>query len=176
MYNKKAKHRKKGIMMMNIEIRLSKEEDFRQLMELDKNIWNSATTPGEIAWTSVEEFAKRNPAGSQLVALIDGKVGGYLGFHHPTPLATNKHVLELDIGVDHRLQGKGIGKQLLQKGKELAKTKGIHKLSLRVLSTNEGAIQFYKKNGFIEQGRLINEFYINGKYVDDLLMYILIKE
>lgn len=161
---------------MKIEIRLSKEEDFKQLIALDHRIWNSTTTPAEIAWASVEEFAKRNPAESQIVALVEGEIAGYLGFHYPTPLATNKHVLELDIAVDQRIQGKGIGKQLLHKGKELAKKKGVHKLSLRVLATNEGAIEFYRKNGFIEQGRLINEFYIDGKYVDDILMYILLNE
>ncbi|MGM0874984.1 MAG: N-acetyltransferase family protein [Bacillota bacterium] len=159
---------------MTVEIRLSKELDFGQLIDLDHRIWSSTTTPSKIAWESIEEFAKRNPEGSQVVAIVDGKVAGYLGFHAPTPLETNQHVIELDIAVDVRFQGRGIGKQLLEKGKNEAIQKGIHKLSLRVLETNEGAIQFYKKCGFIEQGRLINEFYIEGKYVDDLLMYMLL--
>jgi RimJ/RimL family protein N-acetyltransferase len=161
---------------MEIEIRLSKEQDFGKLIELDLHIWNAETTPATIAWESVEEFANRNPEGSQIVALVDGNVVGYLGYHPPTPLETNQHVLELDIAVDEKFQGRGIGKQLLEKGKIVAKEKGINKLSLRVLATNKGAIQFYKKCGFIEQGRLIHEFYIGGKYVDDILMYMLLDE
>jgi RimJ/RimL family protein N-acetyltransferase len=159
---------------MMIEIRLSKESDFGQLIDLDHRIWSSKTTPSTISWESIDQFAKQNPEGSQVVALVDGKVAGYLGFHAPTPLETNQHVRELDIAVDERFQGRGIGKQLLEKGKIEAKEIGIHKLSLRALATNEGAIQFYKKCGFIEQGRLINEFYIDGKYEDDLLMYMLL--
>jgi ribosomal protein S18 acetylase RimI-like enzyme len=158
-----------------IEIRLSKKSDFEQLIDLDHRIWSPKITPGTIKWKSVNEFAIRNPAGSQVVALVDGEVAGYLGFQSPTPLETNQHVMDIDIAVDPRFQAKGIGKQLIEKGKTVAKEKGIRKLSLRVLATNEGAIEFYKKCGFIEQGRLINEFHIDGKYVDDYLMYMLIK-
>jgi RimJ/RimL family protein N-acetyltransferase len=161
---------------MKIEIRLSKEVDFKELIAIDHRIWNAATTPAKIAWESVDEYAKRNPEESQIVAIVDGEVAGYLGLHHPTPLVTNKHVLELNIGVDQRFQGRGIGKELLEEGKKAAKDKGIHKLALRVLATNKGAIQFYKKCGFVEQGRLINEFFIDGKYVDDILMFMLLDE
>lgn len=161
---------------MKIEIRLSKKEDFKELIAIDHRIWNSVTTPAKIVWESVDEYSKRNPEKSQIVAIVDGEVAGYLGFHHPTPLVTNQHVLELDIGIDQRFQGKGIGLQLVEKGKEVAKAKGIRKLALRVLATNNSAVQFYKKCGFVEQGRLINEFFIDGKYVDDILMYMLLDE
>lgn len=159
---------------MTLEIRLSKEHDFRELIDLDHRIWSSTTTPATITWESIDEFAKRNPEGSQVVAVVDGVVAGYLGFHAPTPLETNQHVMEIDIAVDPGFQGRGIGKKLLEKYEHLAKDKGIHKISLRVLATNEGAIEFYKKCGFLEQGRLINEFKISGKYVDDILMYMLL--
>jgi len=160
--------------MVMVEIRLSKKSDFEQLIDLDHRIWNQKITPGTIKWNSVNEFAIRNPEGSQVVALVDGGVVGYLGFQSPTPLETNQHVIEIDIAVDTRFQAQGIGRQLIEKGKAVAKEKGIRKLSLRVLATNEGAIEFYQKCGFIEQGRLINEFYIGGKYVDDYLMYMLL--
>lgn len=160
---------------MELEIRFSQECDFNQLVELDHRIWSATTTPATIHWKSVSEFSIRNPAGSQVVALVDGEVVGYLGFHASTPLETNQHVMELDIGVDEAFQGMGIGKSLLAKAKEVAIDRGVHKLSIRVLATNEGAIQFYRHVGFIDQGRLIDEFFINGRYVDDLLMYLLLK-
>ncbi|MBZ5752197.1 GNAT family N-acetyltransferase [Metabacillus sp. DBTR6] len=160
--------------MVVIEIRLSKKNDFEQLIDLDHRIWSPNITPGTIKWNSVNEFAIRNPEGSQVVALVDGEVVGYLGFQSPTPLGTNQHVKEIDIAVDPRFQARGIGKQLIEKGKTIAKEKGLRKLSLRVLATNKGAIEFYKKCGFIEQGKLINEFLIGGKYVDDYLMYMLL--
>ncbi|HZH60550.1 MAG TPA: GNAT family N-acetyltransferase [Metabacillus sp.] len=156
---------------MTIEVRFSKERDFEQLLALDNRIWNTMTTPAVIKWSSVSEYKQRNPEGSQLVALVNGKVAGYLGYHSPTPLETNQHVLEVDIAVDLHFQGKGIGKRLLKSAEEIFKEKGVKKLSLRVLETNKGAIRFYQKCGFLEQGRLINEFFIEGKYVNDVLMY-----
>ncbi|MGM7720777.1 GNAT family N-acetyltransferase [Metabacillus sp. Hm71] len=157
---------------MKIEIRLSKKSDFERLIEIDRRVWNSKTTPSTITWKSVDEYENRNPEGNQLIALVNGQVVGYLGFHPPTPLKTNQHVMEIDLAVDPEYQGTGIGRKLLENYKQRARKKGISKLSLRVLATNEGAIQFYKKCGFIEQGRLINEFFLDGKFVDDLLMYI----
>lgn len=52
----------------------------------------------------------------------------------------------------------------------------IEKVSLGVFSTNHRAISLYKKMGFIEEGRKINEFKFNeNEYVDDILMYKLVK-
>lgn len=160
---------------MTIEVRFSKESDFEQLVDIDNRIWNTATTPAIIQWNSVSEYKQRNPEGSQLVAFVNGKVAGYLGYHSPTPLDTNQHVLEIDIGVDPHFQGNGVGKSLLLSAEKVFKEKGIKKLSLRVLETNSGAITFYQKCGFLVQGKLINEFFIDGKYVNDILMYRLIE-
>ena len=55
--------------------------------------------------------------------------------------------------------------------KVVAAERGIRKLSLRVLASNAGAVAFYQSCGFIEQGRLVDEFYLNGQYVDDILMW-----
>lgn len=160
---------------MAIEVRFSKESDFDQLIALDNRIWNTDTTPAVIKWSSVSDYKQRNPEGSQLVALVNGKVAGYLGYHSPSPLVTNHHVLEIDIGIDLPFQGLGVGKRLLERAEEIFKEKGVKKLSLRVLETNKGAIRFYQKCGFLEQGRLINEFFIEGKYVNDVLMYKLLE-
>lgn len=160
---------------MTIKIRFSTESDFQQLIDIDNKVWNKKTTPTIIKWDSLNEFSEQNPEGSQLVAILEERVVGYLGFHHPTPLKTNQHVLEIDIAVDQHYQGKGIGRKLLDELVKMAKDKNIHKLALRVLSSNEGAIDFYKKCGFIEQGRLVKEFLIEGDFVDDLLMYKLVE-
>ncbi|WP_226670231.1 GNAT family N-acetyltransferase [Metabacillus litoralis] len=160
---------------MTIKIRFSKESDFEQLIDIDHKVWTMKTTPTVIKWGSLIEFCEKNPEGSQLVAILEERVVGYLGFHHPTPLKTNQHVLEIDIAVDQHYQGKGIGRMLLNELMKIAKEKSIHKLALRVLSSNEGAIDFYKKCGFIEQGRLVKEFLIDGEFVDDLLMYKLVE-
>ena len=114
---------------------------------------------------------RNTPAGSQFVAILNGKVAGYIGYKNPTGLPTNTHVIELDIGVHPDFQRMGVGKKLLDYICTWAKVEGMTKIAIRVLASNPTAINFYLDNGFIEQGRLVDEFFIDGKYVDDLLFY-----
>jgi ribosomal protein S18 acetylase RimI-like enzyme len=88
-----------------------------------------------------------------------------------TPLPSNQHVADLVMAVHPAFHGQNIGSELIRTAEKHARDKGKTKLSLRVLSSNKKAIRFYKKNGFQEQGRLVGEFYLNGCYVDDLLLY-----
>ena len=39
-----------------------------------------------------------------------------------------------------------------------------------MLSTNQAAIRLYERHGFAREGTLLEEFLINGRYVDDVLM------
>ncbi|OCA86263.1 GNAT family N-acetyltransferase [Bacillus sp. FJAT-27986] len=152
-------------------IRSSRIEDYEQLIELENLIWNYTNTPMPIVWESVADYAQHFPPGSMFVAIEDGRVAGYMSVKYPTPLESNCHVWEMAIGVHPDFQGKSIGSKLLQFLDEEGKKRGIRKISLRVLSTNTPAISFYKRNGYIEQGVLKGEFFLNGQYVDDILMY-----
>jgi ribosomal protein S18 acetylase RimI-like enzyme len=154
-----------------IEIRPSRKEDFKQLVQLDNLIWNNSNTPQPLNWESAEQYGQYCPEGSQFIAVTEHIVAGYIGFKPPTNLMSNKHVMEINIGVHPDFQGKGIGKQLLHFVSNWAKGSNIRKISLRVLSSNEQAISFYEANGFQEQGRLVDEFLIDDTYVDDILMY-----
>ena len=154
-------------------IRKMLPSDFEALMELDNLVWNETNAPASIHWSTVEDFAKHHER-EQLVAVVDGIARGYISYHSPIPLPSNKHVLEFSIGIHPVAQGQGIGRHLIEALTEYAKIHNITKLSLRVMASNPGAIRFYKSCGFIEQGRLVNEFFINGSYVDDLLMYKLL--
>jgi ribosomal protein S18 acetylase RimI-like enzyme len=80
-------------------------------------------------------------------------------------------VLELNIAIHPKYQRQGVGRVLMDALLKFAAERGVRKLSLRVLGSNPGAIAFYKSCGFVEQGRLVEEFLINGTYVDDILMW-----
>lgn len=157
--------------LQDIELRLSTFSDAEAIMEIDKLVWDESTTPGQIKWNSRSHFLQTCPPGSQLVAAQNGVLCGYLGFAPPTPLPSNNHVYEINIAVHPDFQGYGVGIQLVSEVKELARQQGVRKLSLRVLSSNVRAISFYKRCGFVEQGRLVEEFFLQGNYVDDILMY-----
>ncbi|QQK77705.1 GNAT family N-acetyltransferase [Salicibibacter cibarius] len=156
---------------MSIYIRQTKESDSEELMDLNNLIWNKSNTPAFFYWESVEEYSKHCPVGKQFVAIINDKVAGYIGYKNPTGLKSNSHVLDIDIGVHPDFQRKGVGKALLNHVFSWGKKNGFVKISIRVLSTNRSAIQFYISQGFKEQEMLKDEFLIDGKFVDDILMY-----
>ena len=157
--------------MKQIMIRQCKEADFEELMNIDHIVFNSTNTPALICHQTVEEYAKHYSLESLFVAEIESHIAGYIGYTNPTGLESNRHVMEIYIAVHPDHQNMGVGRELLNYISSWGKQNGFHKVSLRVLSTNEAAVRFYSSNGFKEQGRLIKEFILNDKLVDDILMY-----
>lgn len=52
----------------------------------------------------------------------------------------------------------------------------MHKVYLYVDVDNAAAVHIYKKLGFIEEGRLRNHFFAEGRYHDSFVMGYLIDE
>lgn len=153
-----------------VTIRFSEMKDAAQLMELDDLVWDKYTAPEPLHWTSRDNYLLHCPPGSQLVAVSGEDLCGYVGFRTPTGLDSNSHVYELNIAIHPTYQRNGLGRRLLQAVKEMAQLEDKTKLRLRVLSSNPGAVAFYKACGFHEEGRLAREFFVDGRYVDDIIM------
>jgi diamine N-acetyltransferase len=49
----------------------------------------------------------------------------------------------------------------------------LNKLYLLVAVDNEAALAIYRAAGFVEEGRLIDEYFVDGRYQDALRMYLL---
>lgn len=159
-----------------LTIRLSQIKDAQALMDIDALVWTNRTAPEPLLWPSREDFLQHCPPASQLVAEADGAVCGYVGFRHPTGLAGNSHVYEINIAVHPAYQGEGIGTRLIRAAKTYAAQEEKRKLRLRVLSTNSEAVAFYRKCGFVEEGRLLDEYRIEGRYVDEIWMACFLEE
>lgn len=102
---------------------------------------------------------------------MEGRVVGYIRLRAPTRLPENAHVIQVQgLAVDPAARGRGIASMLLTEAERRLRERGTQKLSLRVLSTNVAAISLYERLGFIREGVLRQEFIINGRYVDDVLM------
>ncbi|WP_151733677.1 GNAT family N-acetyltransferase ['Paenibacillus yunnanensis' Narsing Rao et al. 2020] len=157
-----------------LTIRPSEIRDVRELIVLDHLIWTEETTPGPLMWRSREDYLLHAPPGSQLVALQDGGLCGYVGFGCPSGMESQRHVCEINIAVHPDYQRRGIGRELIAAVKRHAAENGIRKLRLRVLSSNAPAMAFYRKCGFAEEGRLREEFYLGGHYVDEVFMYCML--
>ena len=59
---------------------------------------------------------------------------------------------------------------------KLTKKLNLHKISLEVLENNERAIKLYNKLGFIHEGVKRDEVFKNGKWVNSILMSIIVDE
>ncbi|NGZ76195.1 GNAT family N-acetyltransferase [Saccharibacillus alkalitolerans] len=153
-----------------ITIRESQVKDAKPLMRIDKLVWNSRNSPQIPVWKSRTHYLRNCPPDNQLVAERYGEVVGCVGWRPPTMMFSNAHVAELYIAVHPAYQGLGIGRKMMDAAKLHTMKRGIKKLRLRVLSTNEDAIRFYMRCGFKIEGRLEREYQIDGRFVDDVLM------
>ena len=65
---------------------------------------------------------------------------------------------EIGMAVAREWRGRGVGSALLAAAIEWAHGQGLHKLSLGVFAHNTAAIELYRKFGFVEEGRRIEQY------------------
>ena len=168
--------------MGNFVIRKGKIED----AEATLNIQKSIVAEGQYIIAYPDEFTKTlsqqrewlqsildNENETIFVAEKDGEVVGLIVFEGTKNRKRLSHTGSIGLLIRSEYRGLGIGKMLLQVLLEWAERNPlIEKVSLAVFSNNHKAIALYKKMGFIEEGRKINEFkFADDEYVDDVLMY-----
>ncbi|MFJ8088925.1 GNAT family N-acetyltransferase [Lysinibacillus sp. NPDC095746] len=168
-------------MTENIKIRVASQEDAEALLEIQKEVLAEET----YLITTIDEFQRTvdeqrewiqakitNERETIFIAQYQGKIVGWLVFQSPQRKRL-AHTGTFGMMVLNKYRGLGIGKRLIEKLLEWAEhTPYIEKISLGVFSTNERAIALYKKMGFVEEGRKINEIKLqDNEYIDDILMY-----
>jgi ribosomal protein S18 acetylase RimI-like enzyme len=84
-------------------------------------------------------------------------------------LGMSQHAVDLGINIIGDFRRIGIGKAMMDYMIGWAKEKGYEKITLSVFSTNQRAINLYKKFGFKIEG-MKKKYMINGKYADEVLM------
>ncbi|MBU2614148.1 MAG: GNAT family N-acetyltransferase [Elusimicrobiota bacterium] len=100
----------------------------------------------------VKNEVRNNPEGT-VVAVIDGKVAGF------ATTSINKYSSVgriINLGVDRKHHGKGIGKELIKKVLEYFKNKKVKFAKIETLATNKVGSNFYPKMGFKEITRQIH--------------------
>ncbi|MGF1740045.1 GNAT family N-acetyltransferase [Vibrio profundum] len=81
------------------------------------------------------------------------------------------HIGVMAVFVIKEHRGRGIASNLISAILTRAKTRGIEKLELEVLASNEGAINCYEKFGFVHEGTRKNAKKMqDGSYSDVILM------
>lgn len=105
-----------------------------------------------------------------ICGFINEKLVGQLVFRGGSRPRT-RHVGEFGITVLKEHWGKGVGSELLNFLIACAKeTQIVRKINLKARSDNHSALNLYKKLGFVSEGTMTREFFINSKFYDSIHM------
>ncbi|MGH2516473.1 MAG: GNAT family N-acetyltransferase, partial [Ktedonobacterales bacterium] len=82
---------------------------------------------------------------------------------------------EMGVGIyDPEYVGKCYGRDAINTLLDWAfRIQNYRRILLHTLANNERAIRAYRACGFVEEGRMRQDDYVNGQYVDTLIMGIL---
>ncbi|MFI6695491.1 GNAT family N-acetyltransferase [Streptomyces sp. NPDC050433] len=153
-------------------IRAALPSDDDALSRLDHDTWSSlhAVTPRQEPPFEPFFDARHRPQ-DYLVAEADARIAGYIRLVPPTPLACNAHVRQIQgLAVHEWARGRGVARRLLRAAMERARAEGAVRMTLRVLGHNKPARSLYESEGFVVEGVLPGEFFLDRRYVDDVLM------
>ncbi|HAH43294.1 GNAT family N-acetyltransferase [Gimesia sp.] len=106
---------------------------------------------------------------AQYVALVEQRIVGWADLI-PHARETVRHVARLGMGVLPECRGQGIGNQLLERAMAHAWEQGLKRLELEVFSTNEVALNLYRKHGYQVEGVKRFARCIDGEYQDIVVM------
>ncbi|QTL52455.1 GNAT family N-acetyltransferase [Priestia aryabhattai] len=163
--------------MLNVRIATVEDADAIVAIKQEIVITNDflLRLPEEVQETA-EEYRKKiqmrqENGGLTLIVEFNSQVVGFLSFQRPSYMRLH-HTGSFGICVKQEFSNKGVGTTLLSYLIEWSKEqKGLEKINLDVFSNNKRAIHLYKKLGFKEEGKQINQIRLkDGSYADIVFM------
>jgi ribosomal protein S18 acetylase RimI-like enzyme len=157
--------------MSDLTIRPATAADETALRALDAATWAPDVGPGPRPDSDAPFFGERTAPEHVLVALAGGELAGYVRLGRATRLESNDHVVAITgLAVDPAHRRRGVARRLLDAAIREATARGARRLTLRVLAPNAPARALYEAAGFAVEGVLREEFRLDGRYLDDVLM------
>ncbi|MFW5787163.1 MAG: GNAT family N-acetyltransferase [Bacillota bacterium] len=157
---------------------ITKAKDYINDPEVCLNI--NPQTPFPITLKDEEEWFEnqRKDDNQRNFAIITKDDKEYIGGCGINDIDWKNSVVKVGIFIGKKeYRGKGYGTEAMKILLEfIFNQMNINKVMLEVFSFNKRAIKSYKKNGFVEEGRLRENIYRNGKYHDEILMGLLRRE
>lgn len=155
---------------MTVLVRPATEADEPVLRAIEQGTMTFAASPAPAPEDAAFFRGRLRPA-DVLVAEDAGAVVGYVSLEQSWDAPAHRHVIDIaGLGVAPTAQGSGLGRVLVTAAVEEARQRGYRKVALRVLAPNTPARRIYEACGFEVEGVLREEFRIEGRYVDDVLM------
>lgn len=137
----------------SFEIRLAREEDRHPLALLFAAVAEERDGIATEPPVDVETWAENWRLEGTLVAVSASEIIGSLSVE-----MSRFGFGDLGMAVAPAWRGRGAGSALLAAAIEWAREQGLHKLTLSVFPHNAAAIALYRKFGFIEEGRRVNQY------------------
>jgi RimJ/RimL family protein N-acetyltransferase len=110
-----------------------------------------------------------------LVAEFEGKIVGNINVDG-NQRQIMRHTAVFGMGMHKEWQSCGLGTAILEVAISWAKSNAeLEILFLQVYAENEAGLALYRKMGFIQHGRIPNFFKQNGRYHDEIAMYLSVK-
>ena len=105
-------------------------------------------------------------AGESIVGFLDIRGGGF---------RRNRHKAGLSIGIMRAYWGQGLGTRLIETAISWLRARNGTRLELTVQCANERAVELYQKCGFEIEGVQRDALCIDGEFVDEYFMGLLLK-
>ena len=167
---------------MSIQVREIRVEDASSFLmlctRLDEESSFMMLEPGERNVTVEEQqqqiatvLAQTNS--TTLAADADGALVGYVAACGGE-FRRNRHTAYIVAGVLHSFAGQGLGTTLFGALIDWARGHGVTRLELTVMGHNASGIALYRKVGFVEEGVRQRSIQVNGVFVDEIAMALLL--
>jgi L-amino acid N-acyltransferase YncA len=115
-------------------------------------------------------LASRDARHPVLVACDGTEVVGWASLNPFNPRPAYDHVAEFSVYVMRARRGTGVGSLLLGVLQERARDLGYHKLVLAAFPWNASGMRLYEKHGFREVGIYHEHGWLDGRWVDVVVM------
>ena len=161
-----------------VVLRAVEPDDLHQLwrwrndLELFQLVEGDPPTPISVERFEAEFEERLQGPSVELAIDLDGRLIGRCGMFEFDELARNAKI-GVTIG-EREVWGKGIGRDVVEVLLAYAfHERHLHRVWLDVLATNERALRCYRSAGFVEEGRQRQHAWVDGEYVDLVLMGVL---
>jgi GNAT superfamily N-acetyltransferase len=119
---------------------------------------------------SDEEWLRRLTDNPVFVAFCDGEPVGIMGLLRQSSSRMAHRATIIMVYLRASQRGGGLAKALLEALADHAHRCGILQLELAVNADNLAALRFYRREGFVEIGRIPGGFLHEGRETDEIMM------
>lgn len=162
-------------MNQDLQIRTLEKDDleFLHKMNNDSNVMDYWFSEPYISMEQLKDIYEKSQESTKLRQFILANKGERVGFVALYEIEQRHRTAEFAIMIDPIHQGNGYAVPATQLAIDYAFSMlNLHKLYLHSIKVNEKAIHIYQKVGFQVEGELKEQFFVDGKYQDAVMMSI----